>query len=88
MVLGGRHWVLVAGLVVELSLNQVVSDGRDKAGLNGEVAGVDAQFGLRVRGQRDVNAGGVTGHGKLDACAIRNRKRCGNEIVVVWACGS
>ena len=42
MVLGGRHWVLVAGLVVELGFHQVIAGGGDDAGLDDEFASVDA----------------------------------------------
>src|ERR1035437_4624573 len=68
-----RHaGVVIAGLVAETSLDEVIAGRSHDARLDGELAGVDAEFGSGIEGEREVRAGRVDGPVEMHAGACGN----------------
>src|ERR1700690_1322091 len=68
--LGWHALVLVASLVVELALNEMIARRCNDARLNVELAGVDAEFCFGIEGQQDDGAGRISGCSKPHAYAV------------------
>jgi hypothetical protein len=84
---GGQALVLVAGLIVELGLDEMIARRSGDAGLNDEFAGVDAELCAGIGGQRDDGTDGITGGDEFDACVVGNGEVGGDEVVVAGRVG-
>ena len=84
----GRHaGVFIAGLEAEMGLDEMIAGGGDETGFDGEVAGVDVQFGGGIGGEDVFDALGIVRGGEADAGVGGHGKHGGNEELVAGGVG-
>lgn len=79
---GGHAHGVVAGLEVQLGLDQVVAGGSHNLGLDDELVGVDAELVCGRCWEGEVLALRVSCVGELDAGPVGNRERCRDEVLI------